>query len=156
MALGVAAGVVATNLVIRPLEAKLLEKWPMLAKYIGIGEILIGGYVALKSKHEIVKGAGIGVLATGVHNTIKHFEIFKQIPGIHGPDDYQTIRIPLNNDMRSQVAGLIDNKRDIYTNQVAGMDYTKQVAGSRYRPIERTMQVAGDWDEVYEMARPKM
>lgn len=151
MAVGVAGGVVASNLVIKPLERKILEKWPGIEKFLGVGEILIGGMMALKAKSHIVQGAGIGILASGVHNTITKFEIFKQIPGIHGVDEYTTVQIPINGLSGAGMAGLLkDGRQEIYTNQVSGFNNTNQVSG-----FNNTFQVSGDIDEILDFPTAK-
>ena len=158
LAIGVAGGAIITHVAIRPLELKLLEKFPMAAKWLSAGEIIVGGMIAIKAKHEMVRGAGIGILASGVHGAIKQLDIYKHIPGIHGPDEYQTIQVPMTSGLRKQMAGLInDGRRDVYTNQVAGMEYTSKIAGSVNNGNNSTYtnRVAGEWDEVWDMPNAK-
>lgn len=144
---GIAIGASIVHFGLRPLEHKLVERFPMAAKFMAGAEVLLGGYMALKMKNEMGRAVGIGILAGGVHGVMKQFNLNKELPGIHGSDDYSVVRIPMNGngDVRTMVAGLLNNNtRSIRTNTVAG-DIV----------MRRTAQVAGDFDDVDSPYMPK-
>lgn len=126
MAAGVGIGAAGTHMLLRPMEHKLVEHMPMAAKFMGGAEIILGGFIALKSKNNFIKSIGIGVLAGGVH-TVMH-----QIPqlGMHSPaegahmGDMSVIRVPMNGDLRGEINGLIENNgnRFVRTSVVSGSD----------------------------------
>ncbi len=130
MAVGVGVGAFGTHMVLRPLAKKLVEKYPMAGKFVAAAEILIGGTIALKAKHPFMKSVGIGILAGGVHAGMKQLNIHTNIPGIHGNDDYQTVKIPMSGDIAAQVAGILkDGRRTVRTAMVAdteGIGYDKE------------------------------
>ncbi len=124
MAVGMAAGVAVQHFALRPLEAKIAQKAPMAAKFFAIGEILLGGYVALKAKHPIVKGIGLGIMAGGVQTGVKQLNLYHESPAVQGVGDYTTVRIPVNGQVREMLSGIVRNQNgDTYTSMVAGSDY---------------------------------
>jgi hypothetical protein len=130
MAIGVAAGAGITHIILRPVEKKLTEKWPVVGKFLAAGEVFLGGLIALKSKNNFVKSIGVGVLAGGVHGLMKQANIYKQLPHVAGSDDYTTLKIPISGNLDRMVAGILDdNRRNIRTEMVAGTKHTEVVAG---------------------------
>lgn len=131
MAIGVAGGAAISKFVIAPLNGKLVERFPMAAKFLAFGEILLGGIITMKAKHPAAKGVGFGILASGVNKAIDQTDAYKKL-GIAGPaDDYQTIRIPISGELDTMIAGILtDGRRNVATNMVAGMDRTNWIADS--------------------------
>lgn len=150
MAVGVAVGAGITHIILRPVEKKLTEKWPMIGKFIAAGEVFLGGVIALKGKSNFTKSLGVGILAGGVHGLMKQANIYKHIPGISGPgdDDYTTVKIPINGmeDVQRMVAGvggiLNDGRRNIRTDTVAGLG--SAAIHDRVGGMPRTAWLAGD------------
>lgn len=125
MAVGVGVGAVGTHMLLRPLEHKLSEHMPAAAKFMGAAEIVLGGFIALKSTKPFIKSVGIGILAGGVHVVMKQLPIGMHSPAeahIAGMDDMTRLNVPINGNLRSAIAGLIDNSgtRYIKTPTVAG------------------------------------
>lgn len=143
MAIGVAAGAGITHIILRPIEKKLTDKWPMIGKFIAAGEVFLGGFVALKGKNNFVKSLGVGILAGGVHGLMKQANIYKHIPGIHGPGDFTEVHVPISGSFHDMVSGILDDsRRNVYTEQVAGTRHTAVVADTEY--------MSGDqWEEAY-------
>ena len=124
MAVGVAVGAAGTHMILRPLEHKVSQRYPAVTKFLGVAEVAIGGYIALKSSKPFIKSFGIGVLAGGVHTVMKQLPI-----GLHNPaegnrmGDYATLNVPISGDMRETMAGLIENNpnRYVQTPVVSGL-----------------------------------
>lgn len=155
-AIGIAIGAMGQHFVLRPIEQMIIKQMPQAEKFLPALEIMAGGLIAIKGKNSMVKAAGLGVLAGGVYGLMRK----ANIPGISGPgDDYSTIRIPIAGDLENMVSGLLsDNRRQVRTNVIAGMDTTEIIAGSTYMPA--TNIIAGDdvngiWDDVYQFPRAK-
>lgn len=144
---GVAIGAVAAHVVIRPLEQRFVSKYPHLGKFLAAGEILLGGYIAIKGKHSFVKSIGAGILAGGVHGGLKQIDIYKHIPQIGG-GGYMESHIPIDGDFNRMVAGILeDNRRGIRTDVVAGTTRSEIVAGHD----SHTSVIAGnDWEDAYD------
>lgn len=152
LAVGVGLGATATHMLIRPLEEKLTMRYPMAGKFMGAGEIVLGGMLYLWSGNKWIKSMGIGVLAGGVH------VVMKQVPGLgmHSPaekmsglNDMTHLRIPIGQDgLRASLSGLIDNSgsRYVKTNTVGNMNIIKHDRGAA-GPV-RTSVVAG-YDELH-------
>lgn len=148
MAVGVGVGAGITHVILRPVEAKLVNKWPMIGKFIAAGEVFLGGIIALKSKHDFVKSVGVGILAGGVHGLMKQANIYKHIPTVAGANEYSEIHVPISGPLDDMIAGILeDSRRDVHTESVAGFNYTNSVANSGYMRPEYTQQVAGDFED---------
>lgn len=144
MAVGVGAGAAITHVILRPVEAKLVTKWPILGKFIGAGEIFLGGFIALKAKKPFMKSLGVGILAGGVDQVFKQVNIYKHIPGM---GDMSEIRVPISGPLDDMISGILNsNTRNIYTAQVAGSNYTASVANSAQVEQDFTKVVAGDFE----------
>lgn len=158
MAVGVGIGAMGVHMILRPLEAKLSAEFPMATKFMGAAEIVIGGGIALWSKSNFVKSIGIGVLAGGVHVVMKQLPIGMHSPAEKAVGDYQEFRIPMDDDMRRQVSGLLyGNQRSVTTPTVGasiirngGLNTaTPWVSGTDL--MNRTPVVAmGDFDDDYQ------
>ena len=147
MAVGVATGAGITHIVLRPLEKRLVDKWPAVGKFIAAGEVFLGGAIALKSKHNFLKSLGVGILSGGVHGLMKQVDIYKHIPGIAGSDEYTEIHVPISGSFHDMVAGILeDGRREVRTETVAGTNRTETVAATNH-----TEWVAGEWDEAFEV-----
>lgn len=159
MAVGVAIGAAGTHMILRPLEQKLSAHFPIAAKFMGVLEVGLGGFITLWAKSPFVKSIGIGVLAGGVH------VVMKQLPiGMHSPaenatmgDYMQPVMIPMNS-----MAGLVQGgRRDVYTPMVAGIIDNRQggtvtpwVAGSAI--LNNTPVTSmGDMDDYDSVFAPK-
>lgn len=111
-AAGIAAGVILTNIILRPLEDKVVREYPWIAKFLGGLEILAGGLMAMKMRHPMAKAAGLGIMAGGVNTVMRQFKVSDRLTAIHGPaDDYSTVRIPMSGMYNNMVAGMIDQDR---------------------------------------------
>jgi hypothetical protein len=121
MAIGMAAGVGAQHFLLRPLEKKIAEKMPMAAKFMAVGEILLGGFVAIKAKNPIMQGVGLGIMAGGVNSGVKQLNLYHESPAVQGVGDYTTVRIPVNGQLRSMLNGIVrDQHGETRTHLVAG------------------------------------
>jgi len=123
MAGGVAAGIIINHKVLRPIEAHLTEKQPMVAKAMGFLQAGLGFVVAVKGKHMATKAAGVTIMTGGVNTVLRQFDVEKHIPGIAGSnDDWTTVKIPMNGptELRSMVAGLLESNETPVMQQVAG------------------------------------
>lgn len=121
LAVGMAAGAAAQHFVLRPLEHKIAEKFPQGAKFFALGEVILGGYVALKAKNPIIKGAGLGIMAGGVHSGVKQLNLYRESPSVHGSGDYTTVHVPIDGQVRNMLNGIVKNQHgDTYTSMVAG------------------------------------
>lgn len=125
MAVGMAGGVALQHFILRPIEAKIARHMPMAAKFFAGAEVLLGGYVALKAKNPLVRGAGLGIMAGGVQGVAKQFNLYHESPAVQGVGDYTTVRIPVNGSMRDMLSGIINN-RD-------GGTHTSMVADTEHR-----------------------
>lgn len=115
MAVGVAVGAAATHMILRPMEVKLSAKYPMATKFMGAAEILLGGFVALKSTKPFIKAIGVGVLAGGVHTVMKQTHIGLESPAITGTTDGMThLNVPINGPLQQAIRGLIDQSGSRY------------------------------------------
>lgn len=115
LAIGMAAGVGVQHFILRPIEQKISEHVPMAAKFMAVGEILIGGAMFLKAKNPIVKGVGLGIMAGGVNTGVKQLNIYHESPAVNGSGDYMHTRIPIN--------GIVmDDHNTVHTKLVAGLN----------------------------------
>jgi hypothetical protein len=121
MAVGMAAGVGAQHFLLRPLEAKIAARFPMAAKFMSVGEIILGGFIALKAKNPIIKGAGLGIMAGGVQSGVKQLNIYHENPAVQGVGDYTTIQVPINGQLREMMSGMMENNVT-KTSLIAGDD----------------------------------
>ena len=142
LAAGMVGGAVATHFALRPLESKLVQRFPMAGKLMGAAEIIIGGLVTMRGKSPLIKGIGLGIMAGGVNTVMHQFQIGH--PAITGAEDYNVYRVPLNGSMTNMLAGVIEN-RDIPTN-------SEFVAGTS-EDLYRTYLLAGHEEE--EFLNPK-
>jgi hypothetical protein len=146
MAVGVGTGAAITHIILRPVEKKLTDKWPMIGKFIAAGEVFLGGMIALKASKNFTKSLGVGILAGGVHGLMKQVGVYKEIPKLEHfisgtNDEYSEIRVPISGSMNldRMLAGILeDSRRDVYTKTVAGLNHTNVVNGNH------TNIVAGD------------
>jgi hypothetical protein len=117
---GMLLGYGAQHFILRPLEKHIAARSPMLGKYMGGLEILIGGLIAIKGKGAIVKGAGLGIMAGGVQVVTKQLNIYHENPAITGIGDYTTVQMPVNGEIRSMIGSILDNGNPARTNLIAG------------------------------------
>lgn len=123
MAVGMGIGVAVQHFALRPLEAKIAAHAPMAAKFFAAGEILLGGYIALKAKKPIMKGVGLGIMAGGVQAGVKQLNLYHESPSVQGVGDYTTVRIPVNGQVRDMLSGIVKNRNgETFTNMVAGTE----------------------------------
>jgi hypothetical protein len=131
---GMAVGYIGAQLVIKPAENWLVNRYPGVAKFLAVGEVVLGGMIALKSKNAIVKSAGVGIMASGVQNAMTQFNVYKMIPGIHGPEDqYTRISVPISGSMNAVLNGLLaDNTASVNTPNISGanVDMTPIMSGA--------------------------
>ncbi len=129
MALGMGIGLAAGHFILRPVENWLAAKFPALAKFMAVGEIFIGGYIAMKSKNHTIQAAGLGLAAAGVKNAVDQFHVFQRIPGIHGPDEYTRLNVPISGPLDDMINGLLqDSGGAVYTSNIAGGNSTPMMA----------------------------
>lgn len=130
MAVGVATGAAITHIILRPVEKKLTDKWPMVGKFLAAGEVFLGGYMALKAKGNFTKSLGVGILAGGVHGLMKQINVYKEIPRLMGTNqEFSDIRIPISGGFDKILAGILeDSRRGVRTEVVAGTKHTAIVA----------------------------
>ena len=121
MAVGMAAGVGVQHFLLRPLEAKIAERVPMAAKFMAVGEIVLGGFLALKAKNPIMKGVGLGIMAGGVQTGVKQLNIYHENPAVQGVGDYTTIQVPINGQLREMMSGMMEDNVT-KTSLIAGDD----------------------------------
>lgn len=148
IAIGVAGGAAVSKFVIQPVTGKLAERFPFIAPWLPAFEILAGGFIAMRSKKPMIKAGGLGILATGVSRGVDQLGLYKQL-GI-GASDYQTIRVPINGQLDSMIAGVLKNpRREVYTSKIAGqaLERTNAIADVA---LHRTSVVANtdnvlDW-----------
>lgn len=144
-ALGIAGGAIATHMLLRPLEKHVTDRFPMATKFIGAGEILLGGFIAMKAKNPLVKAAGLGIMGGGVNTMMHQFNIGQHAPGISGDDDYSIVRVPMSGNIRSLINGIYDGQEGpTYTNYVAGAG---DGMGSSSAELWNTAGVAGTSEE---------
>lgn len=144
MAIGVGVGAGITHIILRPVEKRLTDKWPMVGKFIAAGEVFLGGMIALKGKNSFQKSIGVGILAGGVHGLLKQANIYKHIPGISGPDEFTDVRVPISGSFSDMVSGILeDSRRDVHTEVVAGTKHTAIVADTNYG-------VGREFDDIYD------
>ena len=123
LAVGMAGGAAAQHFILRPLEKKIAQHAPMAAKFMAVGEIVLGGFVAMKAKNPMMKGVGLGIMAGGVHSGMKQLNLYHESPSVQGVGDYTTVRIPVNGQIRGMLNGIVrDQHGDTYTSLVAGTD----------------------------------
>lgn len=123
MAVGMAAGVGVQHFLLRPIESQIARRMPMAAKFFAVGEVILGGFVALKAKNPIMKGVGLGIMAGGVQAGVKQLNIYHESPSVQGVGDYTTVRIPVNGQVREMLSGIVrDRNGDTYTSLVAGSE----------------------------------
>jgi hypothetical protein len=156
MAIGIAGGALATHMVLRPLEQHVTDHYPMAGKFMGAAEILIGGYVGIHAKNALVRGAGFGVMAGGVHTVMHQFNIGKHSPALKGMD-YATTNIPISGGMESTMNGMI--RRDggpTRSSLVAGLG--GRLNGTSFGSVGnlyKTHLLAGIEDETNDYLPPK-
>jgi hypothetical protein len=160
MALGIAAGAAVTHLALRPLEHKLVMKAPMAAKWMGAAEIVIGGLMVLKGKQAIVRNAGVGVMAGGVHTVMKQTHLGLNSPAEHpsvNGTDYVTTRIPIGytEDMGMGMSLIENDKGPIYTPTVGSIIKNSRKA-VRTDVVSGWDDTMGDAEEIdYDLFMPK-
>lgn len=159
MAVGVGTGAVIDHVIIRPIAARLVAKWPAIGKWVGVGEIFLGGLVALKGKREFTKAVGVGIMAGGVHTVLKQVNIYKHIPALGALDEYTTIQVPISGPRAQILSGLLqDRHKQVKTYTVAGsigaLDETRVIASSDYG-TGRYGMIAGDWDDAFDAPMAK-
>lgn len=122
LAVGMAGGVMATGMILRPLESKITTMHPNATKFLGVGEILVGGWLALKAKGPLLKGVGLGVMAGGVDTAMRQFKLNQMQPMIAGPMDYSTVSIPLISGLPNfdDMPHLNSSENEVRTEYVAG------------------------------------
>jgi hypothetical protein len=119
MAVGMAGGVAVQHFALRPLEAKIAQSVPMAAKFMAVGEIVLGGYIALTAKNPIMKGIGLGVMAGGVQTGVKQLNIYHESPAVSGTGDYTHLNVPLG---YMDINGIVEGGHsDVRTSLVAGL-----------------------------------
>lgn len=142
LAVSMGAGVVATEMVLKPFIIKPLEnfiatKFPAATKFTPAIQILLGGSVVLMNKNQYVKAAGLGILGVGVVNALQKTNLLNRV------GDYTELLVPMNGtdvemSNSGMVAGVI-NDNDITPK--SGI-----VAGG-YQELSESGLVAGDdWD----------
>ncbi len=148
MAIGVGTGAAITHIILRPVEKKLTDKWPMIGKFIAAGEVFLGGLFALKAKGDFMKSLGVGILAGGVHGLMKQANIYKSIPMINGVDnEFSEIRVPISGSLDNMLAGILeDSRRDVRTQVVAGSKHTMTIADTREMELDRSPSSVADTD----------
>ena len=112
LAVGMGIGVGVQNFVLRPIEARIAQQSPMLAKMMGAAEIIIGGFVFVKGKSAVVKGIGAGIMAGGVNTVSRQLNIYHESPAITG-GDYGSMVMPIsgaNLDRTQLIAGMSDEE----------------------------------------------
>ncbi len=110
MTVGAGAGILANNLILRPLENKIAQSMPMAAKFLGGAQCVIGGIIAIRAKGTLGKSFGAAILGGGANTLLRQFNIEKHLPGISGDsDNWQTVKVPINGseDLQSMVSGLL-------------------------------------------------
>jgi len=121
LAIGMVGGAMGTHFLLRPLENKLTAQYPKAGKIMGAAEILIGGFIAMKSSKPIIKGIGLGIMAGGVNTVMHQFNLGTSNPAISGMDNgYQNIRIPISGSMTNLISGVINREPVPNTSYVAG------------------------------------
>ncbi len=152
MAVGMAAGVGIQHFVLRPIEAKLAQRVPMAAKFMALGEIVLGGFIALKAKNPIMKGVGLGIMAGGVQTGVKQLNIYHESPSVQGVGDYTTVRVPINGNIRNLLNGIVRHGHHGHHHHMHDYTRTSLVAGDEYmgdsswaenQRIDRTNLLAG-------------
>jgi len=151
MAVGMGIGVIGTHYILRPLENKIASHAPMAAKFMNLGEILLGGYMAMKAKSPIMKGVGLGVMAGGVFGGLKQVNIYHESPA--GMGDYAETMIPLDGQLQRQINGVIrDSEKPTYSSLVAGSNN----GIGQTQDLYRSYLLAGTNDDEYgEYLPPK-
>jgi len=146
LAVSMGAGVVATEMVlkpfiIRPLENFIAQKFPAATKFTPAIQIILGGSVVLMNKNQYIKAAGLGMLGVGVVNALQKTNLLNRV------GDYTELFVPINGTETEMynsglVAGAItDNDVVPRSGMVAG------VPGSNYEELSNSGLVAGDdWD----------
>lgn len=115
LALQFGVGLAVTYMAVQPLERKIVDKWPKAHKFLGWGEILVGGLVAVKSKNAWAQGAGMALMFTGVNTVGRSLRIYKPMDTL---GDYTEIKIPIDH---ARMSGLIrDNRSYVRSEVVAG------------------------------------
>jgi hypothetical protein len=148
MAVGMGIGVAVQHFALRPLEAKIAAHAPMAAKFFAAGEILLGGYIALKSKKPIIKGIGLGIMAGGVQAGVKQLNLYHESPSVSGIGDYTTVRIPVNGRLRDQLSGIVrDRNGDTYTSMVAGSEAMNNYSQTRTNLLAGIYGLQGMYDD---------
>lgn len=113
MGAGMAAGMALTHFVLRPIEAKIAAKYPMAGKGMAAAEVLLGGFMALKSKNAIVKSVGVGIMAGGAHGLLKQFNIHHESPAVSGIGEFTNVTIPVSGSVAGMLAGMGVQRRMI-------------------------------------------
>lgn len=148
MAVGMGVGVGIQHFALRPLEAAIARRAPMAAKFFAVGEILLGGYIALKAKKPMVKGVGLGIMAGGVQAGVKQLNIYHESPAVQGVGDYTTVRIPVNGQVREMLSGIIEDRNgNTYTSMVAGSEYMTREQQSRTNLLAGIYGLQGMFDD---------
>jgi len=122
-AVGVAAGTIAMQKLVRPLEMRLVQRFPAAQNFMPVAEIFVGGMISAKSKgNAIVNGAGYAVLGAGVAGLMQQLRLGSG--GVHGLDNSMTLVAPMSGMTRTDlVSGFED------TSWVSGFTKTEMVSG---------------------------
>jgi hypothetical protein len=138
-----AAGVVVTEMVVkpyilRPLEGMIAKNFPQVQRFTPIIEILAGSIIVLTQRNQYVKAMGLGMVGVGVANGIQRSGILRGI----GYADYSELTVPVNgtNAELSQsgyVAGVLKYDQDVITK-------SDTVAGGNFATLSNSDYVAGE------------
>lgn len=141
MAAGIGAGAAFTHMIARPLEHKLVAKYPHFTKWMGAAEIAAGGLVFINIKNPFIKMMGLGMMAGGVHTVMKQTNL-----GLHNPAEStmgylgETVR----QEIPYSVGNIIDDKRP-YVNTSTVYGIGNIVNRNSNRPVHTS--VVGDWSD---------
>lgn len=164
MGAGMAGGAMATHVVLRPLEHKIVQmvEDPKLNKIAAMcmpyAEMFLGAFVWVKAPWKDVRNIGLGVMGTGVHAAVKALPFHMHSPaetvqGISGSDMMQ-VRIPVNGTIRNTIAGLIQKEHGYTKTPTVGRSVIRndngpvhtQTVGGYHSMLSRTPTV-GDTDD---------
>ena len=152
MAAGIGVGAAFTHMALRPLEHRLAAKYPAATKFMGAGEVAVGGLMFMKMKSNFLKMVGLGVMAGGVHTIMKQTNI-----GLHSPAEGHSISGPgemVRVQMPYTVGNIIDDRRPfVNTATVTGIgnvvrrNYNGPVSTPTVGDYEGSGYSVGDFNE---------
>jgi hypothetical protein len=160
IAVGMGLGAVATHMVLRPLEHKVVEHFtePLVAKAMPWAEIVLGGTMFIMAPWKLVRNIGLGVMGAGVHGAMKELPIHMHSPaesvsGINGP--YTSVRIPVNGTVKEMISGLIQQQGSYVKTPTVGDSVIKNgtgpvhtpTVGARYMMLHNSPTVGGSDEE---------